>query len=126
MKNFLKLVCVGLLISLTFAFTHLSANAKGNLTEDATRWMNTGESFRTETYLFEAEPISGACSQDCYDIDLTLYDTNTKKVVVKDHGNTAIPMVTAPYEGDFVLEIEMANCARSGGCRTWVNYDEEF
>ena len=125
MKRFLKLVCVGLLVSLTLAFVSLSSKAEDNLAEDHTRWMNTGERFSAETYLFENEPISGACSQDCYDIELTLYDAGTKTTVAQSHGNTSTPTVNAPYEGNFILEVEMANCARSGGCRTWIRYNEE-
>lgn len=125
MKKFLKSVCVGLLVSLTLTFMNFAVSAKEDLTEDFTRWMNTGESFHAEAYLFEDELISGTCSQDCYDIDLTLYDVSTNKAVAQDNGNTATPMVNAPYEGNFILEVEMANCARSGGCRTWVGYDEE-
>ncbi|MEM8805086.1 MAG: hypothetical protein AAGF01_03445 [Cyanobacteria bacterium P01_G01_bin.38] len=126
MRKFLKLVCVGFLASLTLVFISLPGWAEDDLTEDSTRWINTGERFSAEIYLFEDEPISGACSQDCYDIDLTLYDASTQDAVAQDHGNTATPTVNAPYEGNFVLEVEMANCARSQGCRTWVSYEEEF
>ena len=125
MKRFLRLICVGLLVSLTLALMNSVVSAKDDLTEDFTRWMNTGESFRAEAYLFEDEPIAGVCSNDCYDIDLTLYDISTKKVVAKDHGASNTPTVNAPYEGNFVLEVEMENCARSGGCRTWVSYSDE-
>ncbi|NEP61616.1 MAG: hypothetical protein F6K31_32470 [Symploca sp. SIO2G7] len=105
--------------------TTLWSKAQDSLIEDSIRWMNTGDSLRTEAYLFADEPISGACSQDCYDIDLTLYDATTKKSVAEEHKNTKTPTVYAPYEGDFILNVEMVNCARSGGCRTWINYDNE-
>ena len=125
MRNFLKFVCIGLLMSVTLAFLTLSSRAEYDLTEDNTRWMNTGESFRTEVYLFQDEPIAGTCSNDCYDVDLTLYEISAKRIVAKDHGNTTTPMVNAPYEGSFVLQVGMENCARSGGCRTWIEYGGE-
>lgn len=126
MKRFLTCICVGLLVSLVLTSLNVSVNAQDDdLTESTIHWLNIGESFRIGTYLFENEPISSACSQDCYDIDLTLYDANTKKSVAQDHDNTSTPMVNAPYEGDFIVEVEMANCARSGGCRTWIREEEE-
>lgn len=124
MRRFLKLVLVGLLASLTLAFVSLSSRAADDLTEDYIRWMNTGESFSVEAYLFKDESLSGVCSQDCYDIDLTLYDADTKKVVMQDYENTATPSIIAPYEGDFTVEVQMVNCARTGGCRTWISYGD--
>ena len=96
----------------------------GDLAEDAVRWLQAGESFQVEGYFFENETIGAKCNQDCYDLDLVLYDAQTKKRVAVDDDGSTEPDVQIPHEGEFVLEIEMKNCARDGGCRAWVEWTE--
>ncbi|NER81155.1 MAG: hypothetical protein F6K42_16630 [Leptolyngbya sp. SIO1D8] len=126
MKKYLKLLCVGILVSLILVVTSVSGRAEPNLAQSHSKWMNTGESFRVSSFFFENELISGECANDCYDIDLTLYEANMQNAVAQDHGDTATPMVRAPYEGDFTLEVSMANCARTRGCRAWVSSEYGF
>lgn len=125
MKKYLRLLCVSVLISVVVVVVSLSpSQAAGDLTEDAVRWLHTGESFQVEGYFFEDERIGAECSQNCYDLDLALYDPQSgKRVAVDDDGSVA-PDVRVPYEGAFVLEVGMQNCAGAGGCRTWVLWEE--
>ena len=126
MKKYLKLCIVSVLVSLALIAMRLPSSAEDDLTLDHSRWLHTGETIQLKSFFFEGEQISGACSKDCYDLDLTLYDQLTQMPVVQELTNTATPTITAPYEGDFILEVSMSNCARSQGCRAWVQSEYEF
>ena len=126
MKKYLKLFCVGVLVSLALVVTSVSGHAESDLAQDHSQWLNTGKAFTVDSFFFGDELISGECANDCYDLDLTLYDSETQQPVAQDQDNTPTPTLRAPYEGDFTLEVSMANCARTGGCRAWVSSEYGF
>ncbi|MEO1093417.1 MAG: hypothetical protein AAFX01_00780 [Cyanobacteria bacterium J06638_28] len=131
MKKYLKLFCVGVLLSLALVFISLPIQAQHNLAQSSssqsnpaetdTWWMRNGDSSKVAGFFFADELISGQCSRHCYDIDLTLYDASTGNAVAQALGNSPAPELRAPYDGEFILEVAMVNCARSGGCRTSVS-----
>jgi len=123
-RKYLKLLCVSVLIGSVLVVINLPTQAASDLSEDAVRWLQVGESFQVERYFFADETIEARCSQDCYDLDLALYDPQAeKRVAVSDDGSVE-PNIQVPSEGEFVLEVEMKNCARDGGCRAWVEWEE--
>ncbi|MEM8503843.1 MAG: hypothetical protein AAF716_11900 [Cyanobacteria bacterium P01_D01_bin.1] len=104
--------------------TNLPTQATGDSPAGSIRWLHTGESFQLERYFFKDETIGAKCGQDCYDLDLAVYDPKIKKPIAVDDDGSTEPAILAPYEGEFVLEIDMKNCAAAGGCRTWVAWEE--
>ncbi|MEO0540795.1 MAG: hypothetical protein AAFZ80_08000 [Cyanobacteria bacterium P01_A01_bin.105] len=116
---------IGFLVSLLVVATHSVSFAADNLQEDSVRWLSNGEQLRTAQFLFADEPIFAACSQDCYDLQLTLHDSLTQAVVAQTREHASNPMLQAPYEGEFQVEVTMKNCARLNGCRTWTYLEDE-
>ena len=125
MRKYLRLLCVSVLVWAVLVMTNLSVQAAGNLTEDAVQWLHAGESFQVEGYFFEDEMIGAKCGQNCYDLDLALYDPQSEKRVAVDDGGSVEPGLRVPYKGEFVLKVGMENCAGAGGCRAWVEWEEE-
>lgn len=124
MKKYLRLLCMSVLVGAVLVITNLPTQATSNLAEDAVRWLQAGESFQVAAYFFEAETIGARCNQDCYDLDLALYEPQTEKRIAIDDDGSSEPGIQVPYEGEFVLKVEMKNCARDGGCRAWVEWPE--
>ena len=80
---------------------------------------------RLTGYLLQGESVSGLCDEDCRDLDLFLY--NEMGVMVDlDDGADANPIVTAPYEGTFVVEVSVPSCEHWAGCSVSVRSDQGF
>lgn len=88
-------------------------------------WLTEGEAFKLEQYLFANESMRAGCYEHCYDVDLILYDATTQEVVHKDTNANTKPKITAPYEGDFIVELSLPNCAVARGCKVWLDSEEE-
>lgn len=88
-------------------------------------WLKQGESFDLEQYLSVNESITAGCNEDCFDVDLILYDATKKEVVYQDIDANTNPKITAPYDGDFVVNLLLPNCSLSRGCKVWLDLDEE-
>lgn len=88
-------------------------------------WLYNGDSVTVEGYFLEEEGIYGWCDEDCYDLDLFLYDT-AGNLVWQDTAADANPQVYAPYEGNFIVEVTMPNCDHPEGCAVWVDSDAGF
>lgn len=84
-------------------------------------WLKQGESFNLEQYLSENETMAAGCSEDCFDIDLFLYDATKKKAVYQDTKANTHPKITAPYDSDFTVNLLLSNCAARRGCKVWLN-----
>ena len=125
MKKYLKWFLIGVCVSVTFLTMHAPSKASGDLREDQTWWMVNGDQHQIEGFFFKDESILGLCSKDCYEIDLTLHDTKTQKEIRQDVDTSAAPQLTIPYDGTFTVEVQMMNCARSGGCRTWLEVADD-
>jgi hypothetical protein len=85
----------------------------------------TGESVAYDGYLAANESVFAACDDDCSDLDMFLYDAQTGELVASDTLVDAVPVVVAPYEGQFVIEVVMASCSLEP-CATWTDSDMGF
>jgi hypothetical protein len=54
-----------------------------------------------------------------------LYDAVSGDLVASDTLLDAYPIVTAPYEGYFFIEVFMVDC-EAGACETWTDSDVGF
>jgi hypothetical protein len=88
-------------------------------------WLGNGGDETVEGYFFAGEEIYGWCDEDCYDLDLILYDVNGQ-VVVQDVELDANPHLYAPYEGTFYLQVTMPNCSHPDGCAVWLDSTQGF
>ena len=88
-------------------------------------WLSSGENIMYDGYLYDGEAVSAICDDDCYDIDLFLYDAETGDLVDSDTMEDAVPVVIAPYEGNFWIEVMMVGCSLEP-CETWTDSDAGF
>lgn len=87
--------------------------------------MYNGETLRESAYLYAGESVYGACDSDCSDLDLFLYDMSGN-VVSSDTLMDAVPIVTAPSEGNYVVEVTMPSCNHEAGCGVELSSDHGF
>lgn len=99
----------------SLALVGMASNAKA---EDL--WMLSGDSQVLEVYLGADQIVTGVCDSDCYDLDLHLFDVDGN-LVSQDVATDAAPIVAAPWEGTFYLQVDMVNCAHPSGCGVSVN-----
>jgi hypothetical protein len=71
------------------------------------------------------EAVYASCDDDCTDLDLLLYDAGSGELVASDTLVDAVPVVVAPYEGNFVIEVVMASCSAEP-CEAWTTSDAGF
>ncbi|MGF1577173.1 MAG: hypothetical protein ACFCU9_14780 [Cyanophyceae cyanobacterium] len=88
-------------------------------------WLFNGNAETVSGYFLAGEQISGWCDSDCYDLDLVLVDGSGQSVS-EDFLPDAVPVVTAPYSGQFSVRVIMANCAHSAGCAVSVDSTHGF
>ncbi|MDJ0707562.1 MAG: hypothetical protein QNJ46_30165 [Leptolyngbyaceae cyanobacterium MO_188.B28] len=93
--------------------------------QDRSLWLYNGQSTSMEGYFLAGEYIYGDCDQDCFDLDLFLYDASGE-LVYQDVETDAAPVLVAPYEGSFFVEVSMPNCSHPEGCEAWVSSDHGF
>jgi hypothetical protein len=88
-------------------------------------WLSTGEEVTYEGYLLSNEAVYAACDNDCEDIDLYLYDAGSGDLVASDTRLSAVPVVLAPYDGTFFIQLIMVSCSLEP-CETWTGSDLGF
>lgn len=93
--------------------------------QSRTDWLSTGQSVSYDGYLLAGETVVATCDGDCTDIDILLYDANDGSLVASDTLADAQPVVSAPYEGSFVIEVVMASCSVEP-CAVWTDSDHGF
>jgi hypothetical protein len=74
-------------------------------------WLNEGESVTYEGYLLGGEDVFASCDDDCTDLDIFLYDAVSGDLVDEDILLDDFPIVTAPYDGNFLIEVLMVTCS---------------
>ncbi|MEM6448679.1 MAG: hypothetical protein AAF703_00020 [Cyanobacteria bacterium P01_D01_bin.105] len=95
------------------------------LAQEHSSWIEDNETKKVTGYLLQGESVSGLCDEDCSDLDLFLY--NEMGVMVdSDDGADANPIVTAPYEGTFVVEVAVPSCTHWAGCAVSIRSDQGF
>ena len=87
-------------------------------------WLYDNQTATVEGYFLAGESIYGACDIDCSDMDLFLYDGRT--LIAQDSLEDDFPIVTAPYEGYFTLQVSMFSCNHVQGCAVEVDSDHGF
>lgn len=88
-------------------------------------WLSTGQSVSYDGFLYAGETVYATCDSDCTDLDIMLYDANSGQLVDSDTLMDAQPVVVAPYEGSFVIEVVMASCSIEP-CATWTDSEYGF
>lgn len=94
------------------------------LAQDRTDWLSTGGTAYTSGVFAEGESIYGACDSDCTDIDMYLYDAYGN-LVDQDVETDAYPIVTAPYSGEFSIQVTMPACYAEA-CSVEISSDYGF
>ncbi|MEL7353697.1 MAG: hypothetical protein AAF171_16930 [Cyanobacteria bacterium P01_A01_bin.116] len=95
------------------------------IAQNRTAWLKDNETTTMTGYLLQGEDISALCDEDCNDINLFLF--NEMGVMVdSDNQIDATPIVTAPYEGTFVVEVSMPSCVHGAGCSVSLSSDHGF
>jgi hypothetical protein len=89
--------------------------------QDLTDWLYSGESAYHDISASAGAGIEANCDNDCTDVDLLLYDYYTGELVAYDTLVDAVPYVSAPYSGDFVLEVRMIDCYAEA-CAAWTYF----
>ena len=120
-----KLNLRSLLATAAFASAALVSMTAEVKAQDRSLWLYNGQSSSVEGYFLQGEYIYGDCDQDCFDLDLFLYDVSGK-LVYQDTATDSAPVVVAPYEGSFFVEVSMPNCSHVEGCEVWVSSDHGF
>ncbi len=90
-----------------------------------TTFLMSGDSETYEGYFLANEDIYASCDQNCQDLDIYLYDAFTGELIASDTHADANPVVTAPYDGDFLVETAMITCY-ADACETWTDSDHGF
>ncbi|MEO1299532.1 MAG: hypothetical protein AAFW75_27900 [Cyanobacteria bacterium J06636_16] len=90
-----------------------------------TAFLESGASETYEGYFLANEDIYASCDANCEDLDIYLYDAFTGELIASDTLTDANPVVTAPYDGDFLVETAMITCHAST-CETWTDSDHGF
>lgn len=93
--------------------------------QSRTDWLSNGQSVSYDGVLYAGEAVYATCDGDCTDIDILLYDANNGRLVGSDILPDAQPVVVAPYEGRFVIEVVMASC-RIEPCAVWTESEYGF
>lgn len=93
--------------------------------QSRTDWLSTGQSVSYDGFLLSGETVYATCDGDCADLDILLYDANNGDLVDSDTLMDAQPVVVAPYEGTFVIEVVMASCSIEP-CAVWTDSEYGF
>lgn len=88
-------------------------------------WLNQGGKQLLTGQFYENERIYGNCDNDCRDLDLNLYSIEGR-LVSSDVLADDIPIVVAPYDGTFTIEVTMHNCSHPSGCAAQIDSDYGF
>lgn len=120
-SNALRMVPALLIASGFVASTAPQAQA-----QDRSLWLYDGNYTTVSGYLVAGESVYGSCDEDCADLDLFLYDAASGELVYEDTAIDSVPYVTAPWDGDFIVEVVMPNCVHPQGCAVWLSSDYGF
>ena len=117
---------LSILVSLLIVVMHTVSFAATPVEERSIDWLSNGQHLRTTQFLFADEPILATCSQDCYNVEMTLRDGQTHAIVAQTRQAGKEQSLHAPYEGAFQVDVTMRNCARASGCRTWIYLEDDI
>lgn len=117
----------GVKMTATVALGAIAVAATASIAQAQSRvdWLASGDSMSYDGYLLAEEAVFASCDSDCADLDIFLYDAISGELVASDTLVDAAPVVVAPYEGDFVIQVVMASCSLEP-CETWTDSDAGF
>jgi len=92
---------------------------------DRTTFLREGESETFTGYFLKDEVITAVCDEDCSDLDLFLY-SEIGAMLDSDEELDAYPVLIAPYEGEFSVEVSMPSCSYSAGCSASISSEYGF
>lgn len=95
------------------------------LAQDRTIWLSNNGQTSVTGYFLAGEDIYASCDADCADLDLFLY-TESGVLVDSDDALDSFPIITAPYEGTFSVQVTMPSCNHSAGCSVSLSSDYGF
>ncbi|MEL6490893.1 MAG: hypothetical protein ABG776_11440 [Cyanobacteria bacterium J06555_13] len=95
------------------------------LAQSRTVWLNDNGATTVTGFFLQGESIYANCDEDCMDLDLYLY-TEMGVLVDSDIEEDSFPIVTAPYDGNFAIEVTMPSCVHSAGCSASISSDHGF
>ncbi|MEL7333039.1 MAG: hypothetical protein AAFN12_12375 [Cyanobacteria bacterium J06560_2] len=95
------------------------------LAESRTVWLDDNGQTTVTGYFVQGENIYADCDEDCMDLDLYLY-TEMGVLVDSDEAVDSYPIITAPYEGTFSIQVTMPSCTHSAGCSASISSDYGF
>mgnify|MGYP001800668993 CR=1 FL=1 len=95
------------------------------MAQSRTLWLNDNGQTTVTGYFLEGEDIYASCDEDCMDLDLFLY-TELGVLVDSDEELDSFPIITAPYDGTFSVQVTMPSCTHSAGCSVSVSSDYGF
>ena len=113
--------------TVTGAFITVSAvmgmTTSGIAQEERILVLEEGESETISVYLLADEAVYASCDEDCSDVDMILYDDEGYEIDA-DLELDDFPIVSAPYEGFFYVEVSMPVCEFLFGCAVSITSDE--
>lgn len=95
------------------------------IAQDRTSLLYEGQSTTMEAYLLANESVYATCDSKCSDIDMMLYTTQGAEVS-SDFELDDNPVVTAPFEGVFLVKVSMPVCSHALGCEVFVSSEHGF
>lgn len=93
--------------------------------QNRTVWLNDNGQTTVTGYFMQGESIYADCDEDCMDLDLYLYN-ELGVLVDSDDAYDAYPILTAPYEGTFSVQVTMPSCRHSAGCSASISSEYGF
>ncbi|MEL6551957.1 MAG: hypothetical protein AAFQ63_00650 [Cyanobacteria bacterium J06621_11] len=120
LPHFRQLVKVSALVSLAFI-----GIAETAIAQDRSLWLTHNSRATLQGYFLQDEDIFAFCDADCQDIDLFLY-SEQGNLVDSDDAIDVFPIVTAPYDGNFIVEVTLPACSHSAGCAVSISSDFGF
>ena len=111
--------------SLLIAGIVLASSVSPAIAQNRTAWLQDNGSTKITGYLLEGESIQGLCDSACKDLDLFLYN-EMGLLVDSDEAIDPMPLVSAPYEGTFAIELSMPSCTHWAGCSASISSDYGF
>ena len=95
------------------------------LAQDHSVFLQEDESEKFTAFFLEGETISAICDEDCSDVDLYLY-TELGVLVDSDTEVDAYPVLMAPFDGTFSVEVSMPDCSYAAGCSADISSEYGF
>jgi len=111
--------------TLTGATLALTALISPAIAQERTVWLQDNETTKITGYFVQGEEIFASCDEDCMDLNLFLFN-EMGAMVAADDSVDAYPVVTAPYDGTFAIEVSMPTCTHGAGCNATVSSDVSF